>query len=38
MGFWSDFLDAGKDVAEDAFDSVTDKLTSKEGLSALGKL
>ena len=38
MGFWSDFLDAGKDVAEDAFGSVTDKLTSKEGLSALGKL
>ena len=38
MGFWSEFLEAGKDVAEDAFGSVTDKLTSKEGLSALGKL
>jgi len=38
MGFWADFVEAGKGAAGDFASSAGDYLTSKEGLTELGKL
>ena len=38
MGFWSDFVEAGKDAAGDFASNVGGFLTSKEGITELGKL
>lgn len=38
MGFWSDFVDAGKEAGGDFASTAKDYLTSKEGITQLGKL
>jgi hypothetical protein len=38
MGFWTDFVEAGKGAVGDFASSAGDYLTSKEGLTELGKL
>jgi hypothetical protein len=38
MGFWKDFVEAGKGAVGDFASSAENYLTSKEGLTELGKL
>jgi hypothetical protein len=38
MGFWTDFVEAGKGAVGDFASSAGNYLTSKEGITELGKL